>query len=37
MVLTLENMESYMTLFGMNDRNMAVLEQELNVMIALRG
>ena len=30
-------MESYLSLFGMNDRNMAVLEQELNVMITLRG
>ena len=30
-------MESYVTLFGMNDRNMAALEQELNVMISLRG
>ena len=37
MQLTLENMESYMTLFGMNDRHMAVLEQELNVSITLRG
>ena len=37
MLLSLENMESYMTLFGMNDRNMAALEQELNVAIALRG
>ena len=35
--LTLENMESYLALFGMNDRNVAVLEQELNVMITLRG
>ncbi|MBR4360601.1 MAG: PhoH family protein [Clostridia bacterium] len=30
-------MESYLSLFGMNDRNVAVLEQELNVMISLRG
>ena len=37
MLLSLENMESYLSLFGMNDRNMAVLEQELNVMITLRG
>ena len=37
MQLTLENMESYLSLFGMNDRNVAVLEQELNVMISLRG
>ncbi len=37
MLLTLENMESYLSLFGMNDRNMTALEQELNVMISLRG
>ena len=36
MRLTLENMESYLSLFGMNDRNMAVLEQELNVAVFLR-
>ena len=36
MQLTLENMEVYRTLFGMNDRNMAVLEQELNVQVTLR-
>lgn len=37
MQLTLENMETYLSLFGMNDRNMAALEQELNVAVALRG
>lgn len=37
MQLSLENMETYLSLFGMNDRNMAALEQELNVSIALRG
>ena len=37
MQLTLENMETYLSLFGMNDRNMAALEQELNVSVALRG
>ena len=36
MRLTLENMESYLSLFGMNDRNMAVLEQELDVAVFLR-
>lgn len=35
--MTLENMETYLSLFGMNDRNMAALEQELNVAVALRG
>ena len=37
LLLTLENMESYLSLFGMNDRNMAALEQELNVAASLRG
>ena len=37
MQLTVENMDTYMSLFGMNDRNMAALEQELNVMVTLRG
>ena len=37
LLLTFENMESYLSLFGMNDRNMAALEQELDVSIALRG
>ncbi len=37
MLLTLENMEYYLSLFGMNDRNMAALEQELDVAISLRG
>jgi phosphate starvation-inducible PhoH-like protein len=30
-------MEAYLSLFGMNDRNMTALEQELDVMISLRG
>ena len=37
MLLTLENMESYLSLFGMNDRNMAALEQECGVAVSLRG
>ena len=37
MLLSLENIDCYQTLFGMNDRNMAVLEQELSVTTALRG
>jgi len=35
--LSLESMEAYLSLFGMNDRNMTALEQELDVMISLRG
>ena len=37
MLLSLESIDSYQKLFGMNDRNMAVLEQELSVTTALRG
>lgn len=37
MQLSLENMDSYLSLFGMNDRNMAALEQEMNVNVSLRG
>ena len=37
LLLTLDHMETYVTLFGLNDRNAAVLEQELNVSLALRG
>ena len=37
MLLSLENIDAYQKLFGMTDRNMAVLEQELSVVSALRG
>ena len=37
MLFSLENIDAYQKLFGMNDRNMAVLEQELSVVSALRG
>lgn len=37
MLLSLENIESYQKLFGMNDRNMSALEQELSVSAMLRG
>ena len=37
MLLSLENIEAYQRLFGMNDRNMAVLEEELSVSVLLRG
>ncbi len=30
-------MEAYLSLFGMNDRNMTALEQELDVAVSLRG
>ncbi len=37
LLLSLDHTDLYVTLFGMNDRNMAVLEQELNVTVSLRG
>ena len=37
MLLSLESIDSYQKLFGMNDRNIAVLEQELSVTTSLRG
>ena len=37
MLLTLENIEAYQKLFGMNDRNMTVLEEELSISAMLRG
>ena len=37
MLISLENIDAYQKLFGMNDRNMNVLEQELAVSAMLRG
>ncbi len=37
MLLSLENIDFYQKLFGLNDRNLAVLEQELSVTGTLRG
>ena len=34
--LTAESMDAYVSLFGMNDRNIVLIEQECNVNIALR-
>ncbi len=35
--LSEDTMETYMALFGMNDQNVALIEQECSVTIALRG
>lgn len=35
--LTLDSMDLYMSLFGLNDQNVALVEQECGVTIALRG
>ena len=37
MLLSVDSMEAYMSLFGMNDQNVALIEQECGVTIALRG
>lgn len=37
MLLSLESIDLYQKLFGMNDRNMAALEQDLAVTASLRG
>ncbi|MCI5771363.1 MAG: PhoH family protein [Clostridiales bacterium] len=37
MLLSLENAELYASLFGLNDRNLAVMEQELAVGLSLHG
>lgn len=35
--LTLDSMDAYMSLFGLNDQNVALLEQECGVTVSLRG
>lgn len=37
MQLSVDSMDAYMSLFGMNDQNVALIEQECSVNIALRG
>ena len=37
MMLSVDSMEAYMALFGLNDQNVALIEQECGVTIALRG
>ena len=37
LTLSVDSMDAYMALFGMNDQNVALLEQECGVNIALRG
>lgn len=36
-VLTADTMDAYIALFGLNDQNIAMIEQECSVSIALRG
>ena len=35
--LTLDSMDAYMSLFGLNDQNVALVEQECGVTVSLRG
>lgn len=37
LMLSVDSMDAYMSLFGMNDQNVALIEQECSVTIALRG
>lgn len=37
LLLTVDSMEAYMALFGLNDQNIALIEQECGVTVALRG
>lgn len=37
LLLSVDSMDAYMTLFGFNDQNVALIEQECSVTIALRG
>ncbi len=37
LVLTADTMDAYIALFGLNDQNISVLEQECSVQISLRG
>ena len=37
LTLSVDTADAYMSLFGMNDQNVALLEQECGVIIALRG
>ena len=36
-LLTADTMDAYIALFGLNDQNVAMIEQECSVSIALRG
>lgn len=36
-LLTLDSMDAYMSLFGLNDQNVALVEQECGVTVSLRG
>ena len=37
LLLSVDSMDAYMSLFGLNDQNVALIEQECGVTIALRG
>ena len=37
MLLSVDSMDAYMTLFGFNDQHVALIEQECSVSVALRG
>ena len=37
LLLSIDSMDAYMSLFGLNDQNVALIEQECGVTVALRG
>ena len=37
LLLSVDSMDAYMTLFGFNDQNVALIEQECSVTVSLRG
>ena len=37
LLLSVDTMDAYMSLFGFNDQNVALIEQECSVNVALRG
>ena len=37
LTLTVDSMDAYMSLFGLNDQNVALIEQECSVSVSLRG
>ena len=37
MILSADSMDAYVSLFGLNDQNIALIEQECGVTTALRG
>ena len=37
LILTADTMDAYISLFGLNDQNISVIEQECSVHVSIRG